>query len=303
MNRPAFLRPAPLALATLTTALLTACGGGDSTGPAVTNLAASPPSSAGISTVAYGKPVTLSVSGSGLNSDIVAVIEPGCFTMTRSASTSDSTQTFTCTIRAVGDLRVRVRTAEGRELASLRLDVPMPQVAMVAKRGNDTGSFVMELDPVRAPKTVDNFLTYVNTGSCFYKGTLFHRVIANFMSQAGGFNSGLQQVTGQGPAIELESKNGLSNLKYTVAMARTNVPNSATSEFFINAKDNLQLDYVDDANPGYAVFGKLISGMEAVDVLNQVPTMKKSSTTNGVERIFDDAPIDEVMITACGQTR
>ncbi|MBI5259519.1 MAG: peptidylprolyl isomerase [Burkholderiales bacterium] len=179
----------------------------------------------------------------------------------------------------------------------------MPQVAMVAKRGNDTGSFVMELDPVRAPKTVDNFLTYVNTGSCFYKGTLFHRVIANFMSQAGGFNSGLQQVTGQGPAIELESKNGLSNLKYTVAMARTNVPNSATSEFFINAKDNLQLDYVDDANPGYAVFGKLISGMEAVDVLNQVPTMKKSSTTNGVERIFDDAPIDEVMITACGQTR
>lgn len=279
-------------------AMLAACGGGSDGGPAVTNL--------GATNVAYGKTVTVTVSGSGLNSNLNAAIEPGCFTMTRGTSTSDTTQTFTCKIAAIGDLRVRVRTAEGAELASLRLDVPAPQVTMTATQGTATGTFVMELDPVKAPKTVDNFLTYVNTGTapaCYYKNSLFHRVIADFVVQAGGFTTGFKPVTGVGAPIVLESQNGLKNERGTVAMARTSDPNSATTQFYINVKDNTDLDYVDASNPGYAVFGKVISGMDAIDVLQKVPTTTRQAEENGQVQNFPNAPVTDVVITSCSQTR
>ena len=131
------------------------------------------------------------------------------------------------------------------------------------------GDITVELYPDKAPKSVENFLGYVKSG--FYDGTVFHRVIANFMIQGGGFTKDLRQKPTKAP-IPIESKNGLSNLRGTLSMARTMDPNSATAQFFINTVDNPRLDYVSDANPGYAVFGKVISGLDVVEKIKAVPT-------------------------------
>ncbi len=134
------------------------------------------------------------------------------------------------------------------------------------------GDMTVELYPDKAPKTVENFLAYVNAG--FYDGTIFHRVIDNFMIQGGGFTRDLRQKPTR-PAIANEAKNGLSNLRGTLAMARTGDPNSATAQFFINVVDNPRLDYTSDANGatwGYCVFGKVTSGAEIIDKIKAVPT-------------------------------
>ncbi|WP_395698908.1 peptidylprolyl isomerase [Aquabacterium sp.] len=297
MNLTTLSRAAVLSAA----AVLAACGGGsDTNAPSVTNM--------GASSMMYGKSTTITVIGSGLNANLSATIEPGCPTMTR-GTPSDTQLTFTCKIAALGDLRARVRTEGGAELASLRLTVETPRVSMTVAQTvsgvTSSNSFVMELDPVAAPITVTNFLTYVNTGSCFYKDTLFHRVVRTGFSiaQAGGFKSGFVAVTGVGAPIALESNNGLKNLKYTVAMARTSEPNSATSQFYINGTDNPAFDYVSADQPGYAVFGKLISGTDVYDVLQAVPTTTKTAETNGQPVTFADTPVDNVSITACSQIR
>jgi peptidyl-prolyl cis-trans isomerase A (cyclophilin A) len=134
------------------------------------------------------------------------------------------------------------------------------------------GDMTVELYPDKAPKTVENFLAYVN--GKFYDGTIFHRVIDNFMIQGGGFTPELRQKATR-PAIANEAKNGLSNSRGTLAMARTGDPNSATAQFFINVVDNPRLDYTSDANGstwGYCVFGKVISGLDVVDKIKAVPT-------------------------------
>lgn len=134
------------------------------------------------------------------------------------------------------------------------------------------GNITIELFPDKAPKSVENFLTYVKSG--FYSGTIFHRVIPGFMIQGGGFGADLRQKKTRAP-IPIESRNGLSNLRGTVAMARTLDPNSATAQFFINTVDNPRLDYASDANPGYAVFGKVTDGMDVVDKIRATPTGPK----------------------------
>jgi peptidyl-prolyl cis-trans isomerase A (cyclophilin A)/peptidyl-prolyl cis-trans isomerase B (cyclophilin B) len=134
------------------------------------------------------------------------------------------------------------------------------------------GDMTVELYPDKAPKTVENFLAYVNSG--FYDGTIFHRVIDNFMIQGGGFTRDLRQKPTR-PAIANEAKNGLSNLRGTLAMARTADPASATAQFFINVVDNPRLDYTSDANGatwGYCVFGKVTSGADIIDKIKAVPT-------------------------------
>ena len=131
------------------------------------------------------------------------------------------------------------------------------------------GDITLELYPDKAPKSVENFLTYVKLG--FYDGTVFHRVIAGFMIQGGGFTADLRQKKTRAPVVN-ESKNGLSNLRGTLAMARTADPNSATAQFFINTVDNPRLDYAGDANPGYCVFGKVVAGLDVVDKIRAVPT-------------------------------
>jgi peptidyl-prolyl cis-trans isomerase A (cyclophilin A) len=132
------------------------------------------------------------------------------------------------------------------------------------------GNFVVELDDVKAPKTTANFLKYVNSG--FYNGTIFHRVIDGFMIQGGGFTPDLAQKPTDAP-VASEAQNGLKNNVYTIAMARTSDPDSATSQFFINVNNNQGLDYPNAMGNGYTVFGKVISGTQTIDAIRKVPTM------------------------------
>ncbi len=132
------------------------------------------------------------------------------------------------------------------------------------------GDIVLELDTEKAPKTVDNFLQYVKAGH--YDDTVFHRVIDGFMIQGGGYRQDLQQKPTRAP-IPLESRNGLSNARGTIAMARTGIPDSATSQFFINVNDNRPLDQANAGDGhGYAVFGKVVAGMDVVDKIKSLPT-------------------------------
>jgi peptidyl-prolyl cis-trans isomerase A (cyclophilin A) len=141
------------------------------------------------------------------------------------------------------------------------------------KLATSQGDIVIELDKEKAPKSVGNFLQYVKAGH--YDGTIFHRVIENFMIQGGGMKADMSEKPTRAP-IPLESRNGLNNARGTVAMARTMDPNSATAQFFINVKDNAFLDQANsrDGN-GYAVFGKVVSGMDVVDKIRAVPTGEK----------------------------
>ena len=132
------------------------------------------------------------------------------------------------------------------------------------------GNFVVELDSVKAPKTTANFLNYVNSG--FYNGTIFHRVIDGFMIQGGGFTPDLVQKPTNAPVVS-EAQNGLKNDTYTIAMARTSDPDSATAQFFINVKDNEGLNYPNAMGNGYTVFGKVISGTQTIDAIRKIPTM------------------------------
>jgi peptidyl-prolyl cis-trans isomerase A (cyclophilin A) len=140
------------------------------------------------------------------------------------------------------------------------------------------GPIVIELDAAKAPKSVANFVEYVQAGH--YDGTIFHRVIPDFMIQGGGFTPEMQQKPTRAP-IPLESRNGLGNVRGSVAMARTMDPNSATAQFFINIKDNAFLDAANARDgQGYAVFGKVVSGMDVVDKIWAVPTSSKGPLQN-----------------------
>jgi len=149
------------------------------------------------------------------------------------------------------------------------------------------GVITLELDAAKAPKTVANFLNYVNKGH--YDNTVFHRVIPNFMVQGGGFEVGMKQKPTDGE-IENEANNGLKNNNYTVAMARTNAPHSASSQFFINVADNAFLNHSAQTPSGwgYAVFGKVVSGTDIVDKIKAVKTGRKG--------FHDDVPMDDVVI-------
>jgi peptidyl-prolyl cis-trans isomerase B (cyclophilin B) len=159
---------------------------------------------------------------------------------------------------------------------------------MQVKFTTTKGAFTLELDAAKAPKTVENFVQYVKDGH--YDGTIFHRVISNFMVQGGGFTPGMSQKPTRA-TVENEANNGLKNDLYTVAMARTNQPHSASAQFFINVKNN---DFLNFTAPtpqgwGYAVFGKVIDGKDVVDAIKAVPTGRKG--------MYDDVPVEDVVIT------
>ena len=150
------------------------------------------------------------------------------------------------------------------------------------------GVIRLELDDAKAPVTVANFLEYVNAGH--YDGTVFHRVIKGFMVQGGGFEAGMKQKPTNGE-IQNEANNGLKNDKYTVAMARTSAPHSASAQFFINATNNDFLNFKSETAQGwgYAVFGKVVAGTEVVDAIEKVKTGRKG--------FHDDVPLEDVIIT------
>jgi len=165
----------------------------------------------------------------------------------------------------------------------------------LAAAGNPTavihtskGDIELELFAEQAPRTVENFVGYANSG--FYDGTIFHRVISHFMIQGGGFTPDMEKKP-TGEPIPNEADNGLSNKRGTIAMARTNDPHSATAQFFINVQDNMNLDHTGQSHSaawGYAVFGRVTGGMEVVDEIRFVPTGRAGS--------YSDVPVEPVVI-------
>ena len=156
----------------------------------------------------------------------------------------------------------------------------------MVKLHTNMGVITLQLDAEKAPNTVKNFLEYVNSG--FYTNTILHRVIANFMIQGGGFEPGMKQKKTNAP-IKNEARNGLRNDKYTIAMARTGDPHSATAQFFINVKDNGFLNYPGQDGWGYCVFGKVVEGTDVVDAIRNVKTGNRGG--------FQDVPLEDVVIT------
>lgn len=154
------------------------------------------------------------------------------------------------------------------------------------------GSITVELNEKKAPLSVKNFLSYVKDKH--YDGTIFHRVIDGFMIQGGGFDKDMNEKPTKAP-IKNEANNGLSNAKYTIAMARTNDPNSATAQFYINVKDNKGLDYAETpmgTNHGYSVFGKVIKGEDVVDKIKAAKTGTRLVKGNP----YDDVPVETILI-------
>ncbi len=165
--------------------------------------------------------------------------------------------------------------------AHAQVQAPAPRVAL----DTSEGMIVIELAPQAAPKTVENFLAYVNSGH--YNGTVFHRVIPSFMVQGGGFGPDMKEKPTRG-TIPLESQNGLKNARGSVAMARRAAPNSASAQFFINVVDNERLDYPNPDGNGYAVFGKVVAGMDVVDKIRAAPT--------GSRATFENVPVTPIVI-------
>ena len=158
---------------------------------------------------------------------------------------------------------------------------------MKAKLKTNHGLIEIELNAEKAPITVANFVEYVKSGH--YDGTIFHRVINDFMIQGGGFDKTMKQKPTK-PEIKNEANNGLKNDKYTIAMARTMAPHSASSQFFINVKDNYFLDFTSESPQGwgYAVFGKVVAGTDIIDKIKTVKTSRSG--------MHDDVPVDAVVI-------
>lgn len=272
-----------LVLTLLALALLNACGGGGATGfpPVVTGFK--------VQSALYSRTAIIYIGGNDLRSNMTVDTGGACTNPAFASSSSTSLLVLNCTVVKVGDMALTLKDGSGNVVYQTTVTVPKPQVTIATSSGNVT----LELDPVAAPITVNNFLSYLHSG--YYANTLFHRVIAGFMVQGGGYTAGLVKKTGQSAAITLESNKGLSNLRGTIAMARTNVPDSATSEFFINVVDNTFLDYTSAASPGYAVFGAVLQGMDVVDAI----AAQATGTVNG----FADVPLTDVMITYVSQIK
>ena len=261
--------------------LLSACGGSDGFQPVVTGVK--------VQSAAYGKTATIYIGGKDLRSYLTVDTQGACTNPSFASNSTTDTLVLNCAVSKTGDFALAIKTPEGQTIYTSTVSVPMPQVSLFTTKGNIT----LELDPLAAPLSVNNFLNYVNKG--FYRGTLFHRVIPNFVVQGGGYTTGMVKKSGQASPIELESNKGLSNLRGSLAMARTYLPNSATSEFYINLKDNVSLDYKNAATPGYAVFGKVIQGLEVVDAMAIEPT--------GVVGSFSDVPLTDITLSLALQTQ
>ena len=169
-------------------------------------------------------------------------------------------------------------------LSTMAIADPAPKISIKTT----LGEIILEVYPDKAPKTVENFLSYVKSG--FYNGTIFHRVINGFMIQGGGYDQSMKEKPTH-PPIQNEAKNGLKNRAYTIAMARTPDPHSASAQFFINANDNAFLDYPGQDGWGYAVFGKVISGKEVVNKIQVVETDRRDKPKANV--IIESASIVE----------
>jgi cyclophilin family peptidyl-prolyl cis-trans isomerase len=262
--------------------VLAGCGGSTGFPPTITAVK--------VQSMVYGRTATIYLGGKDLRSSLVVNAGGACTNPSFASNSTTDLLVLNCTVKQVGDFVLDIKDAEGKPVYTTTLNVPKPQVALIMA----AGSITLELDPAKAPATVDNFLYYVRQG--YYSNTLFHRVIPAFVVQGGGYTTGMVKKAGQVAPIALEtSLGGPSNVRSTVAMARTNAPNSATSEFFINLVDNTSLDFKNAANPGYAVFGAVVKGMDQADLIAAQPT--------GVVNGFSDVPLTEVAISMALQVQ
>ena len=299
--------PLRTALPLLTTALLAGCGGGGN--DAVTVPATMRVTAATADTPLYGQSLHITVQGDLLDHGLVTPVSTACKTIEPAATTqyasSATTMHYLCAVQAVGSQTMEFRrTDNGAVLHTLSFTVPLPQVTMAVSNGAGVnGNVVFTLRPDLAPITVDNFLAYVRSG--FYDNTVFHRVQTNFIVQGGGYPSPV--VAGTVPthkttsaAITLEAGNGLSNVQWSVAMARTAVANSATSEFFVNLKDNASVLDKTATNAGYAVFANVTAGTDVVSAM----TGAACQTIAGFfPSTLGCVPIPNVVVSTARQTR
>lgn len=270
-----------LFFATLLAATLSACGGG---GTHVTPMVFKHE----VSSLQYGKTASIALQGRYLSNDMT--VEAGsCSKPSFNASSTPERAVLNCKVTATGAMTLVIKDSTGQAVYSATFTVPKPQVTLLTSKGN----VVLELEPDVAAVTVNNFLGYVNSG--YYQGTLVHRVISGFVVQGGGYTTGMIKKPGQLAPIGLESNKGLLNTVGTVAMARTSLPDSATSEFFINLVDNPALDYKNEDEPGYAVFGTVLQGMDIVKTIAIVQTAAIAG--------FANVPTEDVTITFALQTR
>ena len=269
-----------LFLAISLVSLLTSCGGGSSTPLANPNVQTSK--------LMYGAPIAFYLGVSQLNQG-VTLNASLCSNLVQVVSPSPLYLAYSCTPNGSGTMVFTATDTSGKVLLSQNFTVPDPQVTMVTSMG----TIVLDLNPNAAPRTVTNFLQYVSSG--FYSNLIFHRVIPGFVIQSGGFMTGMSPVNPPYASINLETPNGLSNLTGTLAMARTSDPNSATSQFYINVADNTNLDYVDSNNPGYAVFGKVVTGLDVVNAIATVPTQSVGG--------YSDVPVSDVNIISVSRTQ
>lgn len=271
--------------------MLSACGGGGGSASVT---------SAGASNTRYGQVMAISFSGQGLDQGVEMRIDGPCSNSARaSASTAFSLQ-YTCTVTGIGRVTSSVvDSSDGVVLGSLVVDIPLPQVTMTVTDGTRSGAVVLELDPRAAPRTVGHFLAYV--GSSFYAGTVFHRVDPARAVLGGGYTAGTDNALAVKPptrnplALEVST---LSNQRGTVALYRD--PGATTSGplFFINTVDNLGFDAGSSGTPeGYAVFGRVVTGLNVVDEMAKVPV--RPDLVLGLV----DVPVTPVRISAMGQSR
>ena len=288
---------------TLLALLLAACGGGGGSDGGVIPGVEPTVSSASTAAAMYGSSLLITITGTDLDNGL-SVASPGCSDMARSttpptASTA-TTAYYTCMPSALGANQVNVtRTSDGASLATAAFSVPVPQVTMTVSNGAGVdGEIVFTLAPDKTPLTVNNFLAYVHSG--FYDGTVFHRIAVGFVMQGGGYLPITPGVvpTLQAPLrapIALEVGRGLSNLQWTIAMARTAELDSATSQFFINVVDNVPLD---TQGGGYAVFGSLgVSSVATANAMLAAPCAPLASIGS------ECAPNPNIVIVKAEQTR
>jgi cyclophilin family peptidyl-prolyl cis-trans isomerase len=288
-----FVRLRPFACALAAAAVLAGCGGGDDAGS--TELAIVSSTSTGVPR--YSQPLLITVNGVRLDKGL-AVTSAGCPGMTLSTTapnvSSDTVAYYTCTPKALGaQTATVVRTLDSVVLATVPFSVPEPQVTMAVSNGAGVdGSMVFTLRPDLVPITVDNFLAYVHSG--FYDGTIFHRVAPDFVVQGGGFTTaGTPKPPTRAP-IALEVGKGLSNVQWSLGMARTAAPDSATSQFYVNLVDNLFLD-PGPGSAGYAVFGSVTGNTALVTAIETAPCTPTSAN--------ECVPNPQMVISSARQTR
>jgi len=240
------------------------------------------------SNLVYGQKAKFALGVTSLRQGVSLTVD-GCSNLTQVTDSSKSEEVFECDLKTSGLISFKAVDTAGTTVFSKGFLVPDPQVRFTTT----LGSFTVDLLPAKAPETVENLLSYVSAD--FYNGLIVHRVIPGFVVQMGGFLPGMLPKQTKDPIV-LESNKGLSNLRATLGMARTNDPNSATSQFYINLVDNRFLDYASDTSPGYAVFGSVSAGMDVIDLIAQRPTQT-------VAGVFQNVPVNDVLMLGAARIR